>query len=310
MGSDGQNFNCTRCHTTVLHNVAGRIYSKPAATDRKSLIENDLTPKITCESCHSSTPHEPGHKANDHTDKVACQSCHIPTFARVNPTKMTWDWSKAGRLKDGKPYKEEGPLGKEVYMSIKGTMTWEKNVKPEYFWFNGSMRTLTVKDIIDPATVVAVTEPVGGPGDANARIFPFKVHHNRQPYDKVNKTLLAPLLSGEDGYWTTFDWPRAISKGQAALGVPYSGEYDFVPTTYVFPTTHMVAPKDNVVACSECHVNQGGRLAAVQGVYMPARDRVNLFETLGWVAVLGSLLGVLLHGLGRFFANGNGRKGG
>ena len=27
----------------------------------------------------------------DHTDKVACQSCHIPEFARVNPTKVSWD---------------------------------------------------------------------------------------------------------------------------------------------------------------------------------------------------------------------------
>jgi hypothetical protein len=38
-------------------------------------------------------------KANDHTDKVACQSCHIPEFARVNPTKMSWDWSQSGKLK-------------------------------------------------------------------------------------------------------------------------------------------------------------------------------------------------------------------
>lgn len=308
MGVDGQNFECTRCHTTVLHNVAGRIYSKPAATDRKSLIEDDLTPKITCESCHSATPHEAGHKANDHTDKVACQSCHIPTFARVNPTKMSWDWSQAGKLKDGKPYKEKGALGKDDYMSIKGAMTWDKNVEPSYFWFNGSMKTLTVKDVIDPATVVAVSEPVGAPEDPNARIFPFKIHSGKQPYDKVHKTLLAPLLSGEDGYWTTLDWQQALSKGQAALEVPYSGAFDFVATSYVFPTTHMVAPKDNVVACSECHVKEAGRLADITGVYMPGRDRSGFLDTLGWVAVLGALLSVALHGLGRLFTTGNGRR--
>jgi len=310
MGVDGQNFQCTRCHTTVQHNVAGRIYTRPAYTERKSLIQDDLAAKITCESCHSSTPHEKGHKANDHTDKVACQSCHIPEFARVLPTKMTWDWSKAGKLKDGKPYKEMGALGKEDYMSIKGTMTWAKNVKPEYFWFNGSMKTLTVKDIIDPASVVPVSKPVGGPQESNARIFPFKVHRGKQPYDKVNKTLLGPMLSGKDGYWTKFDWPLALSKGQAALGMPYSGEFDFVPTTYAFPTTHMVAPKDNVVACAECHVRENGRLAAIKGVYMPARDRVNPLDTLGWIAAIGALLGVILHGLGRIFTNSNGRKEG
>ena len=85
MGLDGQNFDCVRCHTTTLHNIAGRIYTAPAYTDRKSLIEDDLIAKITCESCHSATPHKANSKANDHTDKVACQSCHIPEFARGQP---------------------------------------------------------------------------------------------------------------------------------------------------------------------------------------------------------------------------------
>ncbi len=308
MGVDGQNFDCTRCHTTVRHHVAGRIYSKPAATDRKSLIEDDLTPKITCVSCHSSTPHAAGHKANDHTDKVACQSCHIPDFARVVPTKMSWDWSRAGKLKNGKPYKVKGPLGTIDYMTIKGQMTWAKNVKPEYAWFNGSMTTLTVKDPIDPTTVVPVTAPVGNATDPNARIYPFKVHRGKQPYDKVHKTLLAPLLSGKDGYWSTRDWQRALTKGQQAMQVPYSGEFDFVATSYVFPTTHMVTPKDNTVACIECHVSANGRLAAIEGVYLPGRDTNKTVTFLGWIAVLGSLAGVCFHGLGRLITNGNGKK--
>ena len=102
--------------------------------------------EITCESCHSSTPHKADSKANDHTDKVACQSCHIPKFARVNPTKMSWDWSQAGKLKDGKPYSTEGAFGKHDYLSIKGTMVWDKDVKPEYYWFNGSIASLTALD--------------------------------------------------------------------------------------------------------------------------------------------------------------------
>jgi octaheme c-type cytochrome (tetrathionate reductase family) len=304
MGTDGQDFQCTRCHTTVQHHVAGRIYSRPAFEERKSLIEHDLTAKISCESCHSSTPHESGHKANDHTDKVACQSCHIPEFARSLPTKMSWDWSKAGKLKDGKPYKEKGPTGTVDYMSIKGQMAWDKHVKPEYAWFNGSMKTLTVKDVIDPTGVVAVSQPIGSPEDANARIFPFKVHRGKQPYDKVHKTMLAPLLSGKDGYWATLDWQGALSKGMQAMDQPYSGQFDFVETSYVFPTTHMVAPKDNVVACNECHTIENSRLAAINGVYMPGRDRISMLDTLGWVAALGALLGVSLHGLGRIFTNG------
>jgi len=308
MGVDGQNFECTRCHTTTLHNIAGRIYTQPAALDRKSLIEDDLTSKITCESCHSSKPHKVGSKANDHTDKVACQSCHIPTFARVNPTKMSWDWSQSGKLKDGKPYKTEDEFGKHDYMTIKGRMKWAKDVKPEYYWFNGSIKSVTAKDAIDPSGTVELSHPVGDPRDENSRIFPFKVHHGNQPYDKINKTLLAPLLSGPNGYWKTLDWTDALQRGNDAIGVPFSGEFDFVKTTYVFPTTHMVAPKENVVSCTECHVKQESRLAGITGVYMPGRDHFELLDSLGWIAILGALLGVVLHGLGRVFARGNGRK--
>ncbi len=304
MGIDGQNFECTRCHTTVEHHIAGRIYSRPAYTDRKSLIENDLTSKITCESCHGSTPHESGHKANDHTDKVACQSCHIPEFARVLPTKMSWDWSKSGKLKDGKKYKEKGPLGTVDYMTIKGRMTWEKNVVPQYAWFNGAMDTMTVKDTIDPQKVVTVSGPVGSPDDPDARIFPFKVHKGVQPYDKVHNKLLAPLLSGKNGYWATLDWNDALTRGMKAMAEPFSGEFDFVSSKYYFPTTHMVAPKGNVVTCNECHTRDDGRLAGITGVYMPGRDRTAWLDTIGWVAVIGALLGVGLHGLGRIFTNG------
>ncbi len=303
MGEDGQDFKCTRCHTTVLHNIAGRVYTRPAATDRKSLIEDDLTAKITCESCHSSTPHKSESKANDHTDKVACQSCHIPKFARVNPTKISWDWSQAGKTKDGKPYTTEDEFGKHDYMSIKGKMKWAKNVEPEYFWYNGSIDSTTAKDTIDPGKVVAVSHPVGDRSDPNARIFPFKVHRGRQPYDKVHKTLLGPMLSGPDGYWETLDWDHALSVGQRDLGIPFSGEFDFVDTTYVFPITHMVAPKENVVACSECHTRSDSRLANLAGFYMPGRDNFSLLDSLGWILVLGHLMGVVLHGLTRMFTN-------
>ena len=120
----------------------------------------------------------------------------------------------------------------------------------------------------------------------------------------MHKTLLAPLLSGNDGYWKTLDWNRALSKGQQALGLTFSGEFDFVKTTYVFPLTHMVAPKDTVVSCNECHARKNSRLAQLTGFYMPGRDQWRFIDTMGWVLVIGSLLGVVLHGLGRVFTNG------
>ncbi len=304
MGGDGQNFDCVRCHTTVLHNIAGRVYTSPAATHRKSLVEDDLASKITCESCHTQTPHTEGSKANDHTDRVACQSCHIPEFARVNPTKLSWDWSQAGKLKNGKPYKSKDKFGKYDYMSIKGQMKWAKNLKPEYFWFNGVIKSVTAKEVIDPSLSVKVSWPIGSRDDNDARIYPFKIHRSVQPYDKINKRLLVPLLSGQDGYWSTLDWDRALRKGHKAVDLDFSGQFDFVETTYVFPITHMVAPKENVVSCTECHTRVDGRLAKLHGFYMPGRDYTKWINFPAWVVVAGALLGVLLHGMGRFFTNG------
>ncbi len=304
MDTGGQNFQCVRCHTTTLHNIAGRIYSTPAATNRKSLVEDDLASKITCESCHSQHPHKAGAKANDHTDKVACQSCHIPKYARTNPTKLWWDWSAAGKKKNGKPYTETGPFGKDNYMSIKGEMKWGKNLIPEYFWFNGSIHTLTVKDIIDPkAAPVQVSWPLGARKDQSARIFPFKVHRGKQPYDLASNTLLAPLLSGPDGFWETLDWQNALAKGMAFLNMPFSGRFDFVETSYVFPITHMVAPIDDMVHCTECHTKKDSRLQNLAGFYMPGRDRFKVLTVFGWTLVLGSLIGVILHALGRIVAH-------
>ncbi|MCU0564760.1 MAG: tetrathionate reductase family octaheme c-type cytochrome [Desulfobacterales bacterium] len=302
MGVDGKNFDCTRCHTTSAHQVAGRIYSTPAATERKTLAQDDLTPRITCESCHTATPHKPGVKANDHTDKVACQSCHIPEFARALPTKMRWDWSTAGKKKDGKPYKEKGPLGTPVYDTQKGNFTWEKNVRPQYFWYNGTIDAISLKDAIDPTRPVALNWPVGKPSDPNARIAPFKVHTGKQPYDTVNKTMLVPHLFGppdSDAYWAKYDWKLAFESGQKKAGLPFSGQFDFVETSYVFPTTHMVAPKETSVACNECHTRDNGRMAGIPGIYLPGRDGNRVVEFLGWATVIGSLAGVALHALGR-----------
>ncbi len=308
MGTDGENFSCTRCHTTVDHNIAGRIYTNPAVETRKSLIEDDLAPKITCVSCHSSAPHKNDSKMNDHTDVVSCQACHIPEFARVNPTKMWWDWSKSGKMKNGKPYVEKGAFGKPVYKTMKGEFKWEKNVLPEYFWFNGSLTSITADDVIDPSEPVKVNHPVGDKTDPQARIFPFKIHRGKQPYDKISNKLVAPLLTGKKGYWTTYDMNEAILLGNKAIGIPYSGQFDYVSTTSAFPITHMVAPKENALTCNECHSRTSSRLSNITQIYLPGRDKSSLFDTIGWLSVFGAFAGVLLHGLGRFFVRKNGRE--
>jgi len=311
MGLDGKNFDCVRCHTTETHRIAGRTYATPAATDRKSLVEDDTIAKITCESCHTAAPHKSGAKPNDHTDKVACQSCHIPEFARVNPTKMWWDWSKAGQKKDGKPFEKIGEFGKPVYFTLKGDMSWGKNVRPEYAWYNGSIAAVTANDMVDPSKPVQINWPVGDQNDPDSRISPFKVHRGKQPYDKINKTLLIPHLFGKKGsgaYWADWDWKTALASGAAKAGTKFSGEFDFVETAYVFPITHMVAPKEKSLSCTQCHSKTDSRLANLKGFYMPGRDASKVLNYAGWGAVFASLMGVLIHALGRMFSRGNGRK--
>jgi hypothetical protein len=73
----------------------------------------------------------------------------------------------------------------------------------------------------------------------------------------------------------------------------------------------MVAPKENVVGCVECHNRGDSRMANLAGFYMPGRDHWALLDGLGWLMVLGALGGVTLHGLGRVFSRkGNSRRKG
>ncbi len=309
MDIGGENFNCTRCHTTEQHAISGRCYKTPASEDRRSLLESDIIKRITCYSCHSEKPHKPGVKANDHTDKVACQSCHIPEFARVNSTKMWWDWSKAGQKNEnGKPFSKKKD-GRPIFDTKKGEFRWAKNVEPEYYWFNGVIKNVLLTDKIDPGQVVKLNYPEGDAEDSKARIYPFKIHRGKQPYDKVHKTMVVPKLFGPKGsgsYWTQYDWKTAITRGMEYVDLPFSGEYDFLETEYVFQTTHMVAPKEKSLSCTECH-SRDGRLANLAGFYMPGRDANGTLNIIGWGSVIAALIGVLGHGAGRLLSRRRGR---
>ncbi|MEW6263832.1 MAG: tetrathionate reductase family octaheme c-type cytochrome [Thermodesulfobacteriota bacterium] len=304
MGVNGRNFDCVRCHTTVVHKISGRAYKTPAAEKRISLIQDDQISRITCESCHTDRPHKPGVKANDHTDKVSCQACHIPFFARKLPTKMRWDWSTAGRMVEGKPLKKMGPHDRPVYDGQKGDFIWAKDVTPEYLWFNGAIENVMAYTRINPDRPVVLTKVLGSRDDPNSRIYPFKVHAGKSPYDKKNNKMVIPKLFGPKGsgaYWADYDWGQAIKAGMDYVSLPYSGEYGFAETVYMFQITHQVAPKEKALACEACHSREG-RLAKLEGFYMPGRDSNSTLNLIGWLAVIGSLAGVLLHGAGRVVA--------
>jgi len=234
-------FLCQDCHRTTDHELPGRSMA----------VSVDDTNRVRCTDCHAVKPHGQA-RLDAHTDTVACQSCHIPSMAVQTETKMSWDWSTAGR-DDIKP---EDP---RTYSKKKGTFTFAKGKVPEYYWYNGHSRRYIQGDKIDPDQVVAINEPIGRADDKSAKIWPFKVHRGSQIYDTVHRHLLVPKTFGKGGYWKEFDWDLANRLGSEATGLAYSGEYGFVRTAMYWPLSHMVARKDAALQCTDCH-GKGGRM--------------------------------------------------
>jgi octaheme c-type cytochrome (tetrathionate reductase family) len=300
----GAGFSCATCHQADGHRIAGSRVQMTAADPHGPALRgaDDGRSAATCQSCHGDKPHKESllavQRLNNHTDVLACQACHVPAFARGGvPTKMAWDWSTAGKLSpEGKPFQTKDAHGHVVYDSKKGDFTLGENVVPDYVWFDGTVSYTLQDDKIDPTDLVRINRFHGTPGDKGSRIWPVKRFNGQQPYDKVNLKLLVPHTAVPDdtAFWFNFDWPKALRAGAEATGKPFSGEYGFVRTEMLWPITHMVAPKTQAVRCSECHAD-GGRLAGVEGVYVPGRDAQPWIDRLGWLAVAGALGGVLLH---------------
>lgn len=294
MASDSLNMECIDCHRTERHNISGKLYS----------VSSMNTSRVTCEQCHSDAPHH-DRIIDEHIYKVACQTCHIPEYAKVNSTKLWWDWSSAGGLDDmGLPYSEPDADGNHNYLSIKGNFVWDDHVVPEYSWFNGTadhyLSTDTIKEV-----PVKIIELFGAYDDPEAKIWPVKVHRGKQIYDTVNNTLVhLKLFAKEQGmgsFWKDFDWDTAAYLGMKYNERPYSGKWGFIESEAPWPINHMVSPKDKTVSCIECH-SRDGRLSELQDFYLPGRDYSNLVEQGGIGIILLSIIGVIGHGVIRIIS--------
>jgi len=300
MASEGADMQCVDCHTAEKHQMLGKLYS--VSSMNRGCVE--------CEHCHSEMPHTDD-VLNKHTLKVACQTCHIPTYAKVNPTKLFWDWSTAGRLKNGEPFEEKDSAGTDVYMSIKGSFVWGKNIKPDYIWFNGTASHYLVGDTLDPSRPLKLNELYGSYDDPDAKIYPVKIHRAKQIYDTQHRYLIQPKTvstkPGDGGYWGEFNWDRAAREGMKQVDLAYSGTYGFVQTEMNWPVNHMVSPKSQTVQCGECHTRENGRLANLSGFYLPGRSYNPWVEHLGGGVLVFTLAGVALHGSLRFFMKRKGK---
>ena len=240
MGGD-LNLQCTDCHWTKDHQILGRMIADNYTIDPKE--------QVSCEQCHVDQKHE-DERINTHLTSVACQTCHIPALATEDPTKVFWDWSQAG---------QEGRVDDHfTYLKIKGEFIYDKNFAPTYLWFNGNNEyRYILGDKIDPNDITYINKPAGDINDPSSKIFPFKLHVAKQPYDVVNNYLLQPITSGQGGFWTTFDWNSAFELAAPITGLQYSGQYGFTETYMYWPTTHMVQPATNALNCEACHGENG-----------------------------------------------------
>jgi len=230
-------FECVDCHAGEDHQIAGHMIS----------VSPQVKDELACTNCHAPDVHADA-RINAHVDSVACQTCHIPEGALRHATKMDWDWSTAG---------QDLPEDPHTYLKIKGNFVYEHDFRPAYAWWNGDADRYLLGDIIDPTAVTQLTRPLGDIDDATAKIWPFKVHTARQPFDAVNNYLLVPVTAGEDGFWTNFDWDQAFRLNEANTGLAYSGEYGFAPTSMYWSLTHMVQPKEQALQCYDCHGENG-----------------------------------------------------
>ncbi len=294
MAVDGKNMVCIDCHTTERHNIKGRQYSVSAENNNR----------ITCEQCHTATPH--GDKIIDHHyKKVACQTCHIPVYAKVNSTVMYWDWSQAGETKENGEFitemDTEGNLDK---LSIKGRFVWDKNVQPDYTWFNGTATHFLYEDTVTEIPV-KINQLFGSASCPDSKIWPIKIHRGKQPFDSEYKTLLSVKVfakeKGEGAFWLDLDWDKAIQKGMSYVDRPYSGKYEFLETEVYWPVNHMVSPKEQSLKCIDCHTRDNSRLAGLNDFYLPGRDRSKLADIGGYTFIVLALLGVFTHAILRIF---------
>ncbi|PVZ71804.1 tetrathionate reductase family octaheme c-type cytochrome [Pelagibaculum spongiae] len=302
MDEDGLNFSCQNCHTTESHQTAGsRLVMNAKDNNGIDIPGHSKGGRASCESCHDQTPHkgDAAEKLNQHTEKVACETCHIPEFARQRKTKVFWDWSTAGNSK--KMIKDDE--GYITYHPKKGDFKWQRNVQPEYFWFNGKTDYTLIgeKTTKNEDGSVDLVKLQGNAADPEARIWPFKVMRSVTPRDAVTEQMIVPHLFGKDenAFWKHFNWDKAAKTGMKAAGQPYSGQLEFVSSTYLFPITHMVAPAENALDCQQCHQQKNSRLAKLTDMYLPGRDSFSWLDTTGWLLVLLTLAGVLAHGLFR-----------
>ncbi|MEJ2042989.1 MAG: tetrathionate reductase family octaheme c-type cytochrome [Reinekea sp.] len=299
MSPDGAGLKCSDCHHSNQHALAGSRYKAMSPVDNKpvSALEGS---RATCVSCHGDHPMK-DEKLNDHTDVVACQTCHIPHYARNGiSVKTSWDWSTAGELnRKRRPIAKHDEQGNVEYSSAKGTMTYGENLQPTYQWYDGILDYQTVGALVNPDGVTPLNAS-HTQRDGVAKVFPFHVFESKLPFDTQSNQLLPMHLSSSsrNAFWNGYDWDKSLKAGARAVGMDFSGDFDFTDVETVRALNHTVAPVEQALQCVDCH-SVDGLLNDVPDLYVPGSRPHAWLDRMGLLVLLATLAGVLLHGLVR-----------
>ena len=242
----GAGLECTGCHTTTAHRMAGR------GVDMR---QRDSEQLLECSNCHSNLPHD-STRLNSHTTRVACNVCHVPTFAKGAPTDMRRDWSAAGVIS-------------EVTRLVEPHMVLQSNVTPVYRFFNGRSQFYKFGTEAVPQAngLVLMAGPLGSRMEPGAKITAMKRHTGRQPVGSTTGYLL-PLKIGV--FFQTGNLANAVSQGVLAVGWPDTS-YGFAETERFMGLYHEVAPASQALTCASCH--GGTRLNFAELGYTPLATR-------------------------------------
>jgi len=250
----GYDFSCAECHKTRDHKISGRSSSVAASEG-----------KTSCLDCHSNEPHYNGtlldHHLNKHVKSLDCNTCHSPVYAKCKPTKVWWDWSKAG---DKKRKAKKDKYGQPDYHWKKGEFKWKESPKPAYAWYNGYMDRVLMGEKVDiHKKVINLTSPIGSIKDPTSKITPFKIMKGVQAVDAENDYFLIPHLfprSKDDktAYWKNLDWEKAFADGMKAAKLDYSGTFKWKETWMYWRLEHEVMPAKSALSCVQCHKSLKG----------------------------------------------------
>ncbi|MBI1895993.1 MAG: hypothetical protein HYS04_05575 [Acidobacteria bacterium] len=234
MASSGKNLQCVACHAGDNHRVRGR---------GADLSGSDMPGKpLGCtEKCHGSAPHAVA-VLNRHAKRVNCTVCHIPSFAREDATDMARDWSKSAYNPEADKYT--------------ATITFEKNVRPVYAWFNGFTRAQlpgqAVRRLSDGS--VGIMLPLGSRQDPEARIHAFKVHKARLPLLE-GKQWIIPIVVEQ--FFPNGKIDPAVRRAAEEMYGVGDPRYTWTATTRYMGIYHGVQPASKALQCLDCHSPKG-----------------------------------------------------